>query len=70
MAVKTGRTDEDFYADTMEAEETKKKAEFLNRERGIFTKLGDQGLNTQKSVFDQGAIFYGKETAERGKYEP
>lgn len=47
----------DFYADTMEHEEAKKIRSALNCEEGIFTNKFSEGLNSNKSVFDKGALF-------------
>ena len=51
--------DAEFYADTMEQDhkETEHRADFLNRQQSVFQSVYDKGLNRQKSVFDNTAIF-------------
>lgn len=48
---------EEFYADTMEAETKQKAAVSINCEKGIFAHAFADGLNRDKGIFDQAALF-------------
>lgn len=48
----------DFYADTMEREETAKKSSSLNREKGAFISGFEKGLNQDQGVFNSTALFF------------
>lgn len=48
----------DFYADTMEREETTKKSSSLNLEKGAFISGFEKGLNRDQGVFNSTALFF------------
>lgn len=56
--------DTDFYADTMEQEKVLRSFSDLNYEKGIFVNAFAGGLNREKGIFDQKAIFVSKQEKE------
>jgi len=50
-------SDNDYYADTMEHEEVKRKSEPLNHDKGIYVNEFADGLNREKGVFHKTALF-------------
>lgn len=55
------RPDTEFYADTLEQEESKQKQLPLNREEGILINKFAGGLNKNQGVFDSTALFLTKQ---------
>ncbi|MBE5853020.1 MAG: hypothetical protein E7299_08780 [Lachnospiraceae bacterium] len=51
------RDNTEFYADTMEYENTIKSLKDINNEQGIFRNKLMSGLNKEQGIFDSTAIF-------------
>lgn len=58
---KKNTAEEEFYADTMEQENVTRSLKDINREQGIFTNRFEGGLNREKGIFDETALFITKQ---------
>ena len=55
---KSGSSDMDFYADTMEMEKKHDDITFMNKQKSVFADPVFDGINKGRSVFDTTAVFH------------
>lgn len=55
---KSGSSDMDFYADTMEMEKKHDDITFMNKQKSVFADSVFDGINKGRSVFDTTAVFH------------